>query len=63
MEKSELLNELEKQLKTASKSLKAAWKLCKHNGMDDTAKELADTVLDVDLAHQMASEKRDELYK
>jgi hypothetical protein len=36
-------------------ALRAAWLFCKHNGMEPTAKQLADTVLDVETAmHQVA---------
>jgi hypothetical protein len=50
--KSELHMELEMHMGTAAKALRMAWKLCKHNGMEATAKELADTVLDIETAHQ-----------
>lgn len=48
----QMLNELQSHLGQASKSLRNAWKLCKHNGMQPTAKELADTVLDVETARE-----------
>lgn len=46
----EQLTELESHLQKAASALRAAWILCKHNGMEPTAKELADTVLDVETA-------------
>lgn len=52
IERSILLIELENHLSQAAKALRAAWVLCKQNGMEATAKELADTVLDVDLVYQ-----------
>ena len=58
VERSILLIELENHLGEASKALRAAWRLCKHNGMEATAKELADTVLDVETAHQQVSDER-----
>jgi len=51
-----LLLELEKHLSDAAKALRLAWKLAKHNGMEPTAKELADTVLDVETACQQVKE-------
>lgn len=52
-----LLIELEDHLGKAAKSLRAAWLLCKHNGMEAVAKELADTVLDVETAHSQISQE------
>lgn len=52
VERSILLIELENHLGAAAKALRCAWLLCKHNGMEATAKELADTVLDVETAHR-----------
>jgi hypothetical protein len=53
-----LLIELENHLSQAARSLRAAWRLCKHNGMEPTAKELADTVLDVETACQQVTDER-----
>ena len=50
------LKELEREMKTAATALRAAWVLCKHNNMEPTAKELADTVLDVETARDRVSE-------
>lgn len=58
VERSFLLIELENHLGQAAKALRAAWILCKHNGMEKTAKELADTVLDVETAHGMITDER-----
>lgn len=58
VERSVLLIELENHLGQAAKSLRAAWLLCKHNSMEATAKELADTVLDVETAHQQITDER-----
>ncbi len=54
--------ELESHLNTAAKALRCAWTLCKHNGMEATAKELADTVLDVETAHQQIEEERKAIF-
>lgn len=40
----------EAALRRAGHDLKAAWTLLKHYGMEPTAKELADTVLDVEVS-------------
>ena len=53
-----LLIELESHLDNAAKALRCAWLLCKHNGMQSTAKELADTVLDVETAHRQVADER-----
>lgn len=58
VERSVLLIELESDLDKAARALRHAWKLCKHNGMEATAKELADTVLDVETALQQVSDER-----
>lgn len=58
IERSILLIELENHLSNAAKSLRAAWRLCKNNGMEPTAKELADTVLDVEAACQQVKDDR-----
>ena len=58
VEKSILLLELESHLSDAAKALRCAWRLCKHNGMEPTAKELADTVLDVETAYQQVKDER-----
>ena len=58
IERSILLIELETHLSEAAKALRAAWRLCKHNGMEATAKELADTVLDVETAHEQIADER-----
>ena len=59
VERSVLLIELESHLGNAASALRAAWILCKHNGMEATAKELADTVLDVETAHKRVGRERD----
>lgn len=59
IERSVLLAELENHLGNAARALRASWLLCKHNGMGPTAKELADTVLDVETAFQQAKELAD----
>jgi hypothetical protein len=59
IERSILLIDLEQQLGVAAKALRCAWKLAKHNGMEATAKELADTVLDVETSwHQIKDEQK-----
>lgn len=58
VERSILLIELENHLSDAAKALRCAWLLCKHNGMEPTAKELADTVLDVETAYQQVKDER-----
>ena len=58
IEKSVLLIELENHLEISAKALRCAWRLCKHNCMEKTAKELADTVLDVETAHQQIKAER-----
>ena len=58
IERSILLIELENYLSQAAKALRAAWVLCKHNGMEATAKEIADTVLDVETAHKQTTDER-----
>lgn len=50
IERSILLIELEGNLYVASKALRDSWLLCKQNGLEHIAKELADTVLDVETA-------------
>ena len=50
------LTELESHLQKAASALRAAWILCKHNGMEPTAKELADTVLDVETARDSVTD-------
>ena len=55
-DKNLLLTHMEKHLSDAAKSLFLAWKLAKHNGMEPTAKELADTVLDVQTACQQVKD-------
>ncbi len=49
-----LLIELDTSLNTAAKALRHAWRLMKHNDMESAAKEIADTVLDVETAAQYA---------
>lgn len=51
----EVLSELETHLGVAATSLRDAWFLCKQNGLEATAKELADTVLDVETAKNQVS--------
>lgn len=46
----EQLTELTNHLQKAAEALRDARMLCKHNGMEPMAKELADTVLDVETA-------------
>ncbi len=58
IERTVLLIELENHLGHAARALRAAWLLCKHNGMEMTAKELADTVLDVETAHKQVTDER-----
>lgn len=50
------LIELENSLRTAAKALRHAWRVAKHNDMEATARELADTVLDVETAAEQASD-------
>ena len=52
----EKLKSLDGDLSMAAQCLRNAWKTMKHNGMETTAKEIADTVLDVETAAQMVSE-------
>jgi len=59
IERSVLLIEFETHLHDSAKALRCAWRLCKHNGMESTAKELADTVLDVETAYQQVKSNRD----
>ena len=56
-----ILVELETSLTDAAKALRHAWLLMKHNGMQDTAKEIADTVLDVETAARQVSAKLAEM--
>jgi hypothetical protein len=58
MERNILLIELENHLGEAAKELRAAWFLCKHNGMEASAKELADTVLDIETARKQVADER-----
>lgn len=58
IERTVLLIELEQHLESAAKALRCAWKLTKHNGMEPVAKELADTVLDVETAWQQVKHER-----
>lgn len=58
VERSVLLIELEHHLGEAAKALRCAWRLAKHNGMEPTAKELADTVLDVETAYHQVKDER-----
>ena len=48
------LIELNKHLNQGALALRRAWEVAKHNGMEKTAKELADTVLDIEAAAQSA---------
>jgi hypothetical protein len=48
MMQKEQLTELADHLQKAAEALRDAWMLCKHNGMEPTAKEIAGTVLDVE---------------
>ena len=57
VERSVLL-ELENHLGHAARSLRAAWILCKRNGMERTAKELADTALDIEIAYEHTKNAR-----
>lgn len=53
-----VLRRLESHLDQAAKALRGAWLLCKHNGMEASSKELADTVLDVETARNQVAEER-----
>lgn len=57
-EESIFLIDLENNLGAAAKALRCAWLLCKRNGMESSAKELADTVLDVETAHEQVITRR-----
>lgn len=46
------LIEAENSFNEASKALRNAWRILKHHGMEHVAKELADTVLDVETSAQ-----------
>lgn len=59
IERSVLLLELDNHFGSAASALRAAWILCKHNGMGATAKEIADTVLDVETAHELVCRERE----
>lgn len=50
------LIDLDNSLTTAARALRHAWRVAKHNGMEATAKEIADTVLDVETAAEQASD-------
>ena len=50
------LTELQNHLDHAARALRAAWRLCKHNKLEPIAKELADTVLDVETAHELVTD-------
>jgi hypothetical protein len=63
IERSVLLIDLENHLDRAAKALRAAWMLCKHNGMEATAKDLADTVLDTETACRRVSDERSAMIK
>lgn len=54
--KFEDLQMVENSLRCAAKDLRHAWRVMKHNGMEPTAKELADTVLDVEMAHEQMAQ-------
>ena len=49
--------DVEIHLNKAAVELRAAWLLCKRNGMEATAKEIADTVLDLETAANELHEK------
>ena len=61
MDKAELIT-LEQHFDDAGKALRSAWRKMKHNGMEDTAKEIADTVLDIEEAHTSIIFRINELY-
>ena len=44
------LRQAQRHLAMAAKDLRGAWKCMKDNGMDTTAAQMADTVLDVEAA-------------
>ena len=46
----EKLTQAEAALRRAGTDLRTAWTLLKHHGMEPAAKELADTVLDVEVS-------------
>jgi len=50
------LIDLQNSLTSAAKNLRHAWRIAKHNDMEGTAKELADTVLDVETAAEQVSD-------
>lgn len=58
IERSILLIELENHFSQAASALRAAWMLCKHNGMESTAKDIADAVLDTETARDQIKRER-----
>lgn len=58
MDKEVVLVELETSMTVAAKALRHAWGLMKHNGMEAAAKEIADTVLDVETAAKQITDQR-----
>ncbi|MCP5004671.1 MAG: hypothetical protein GY941_12145 [Planctomycetes bacterium] len=61
MDREVLIIELDTSLSTAAKALRHAWRLMKCNDMESTAKEIADTVLDVETAARYARRQLKEI--
>ena len=50
------LSEFSQLLQIAANALREAWKVARKNNMEKTAKEIADTVLDVESAARLTAE-------
>ncbi len=50
------LSEFSQLLQIAANALREAWKVARDNNMEKTAKEIADTVLDVESAARLTAE-------
>lgn len=57
--KTDQLVALDRSLSTAARALRHAWTTMKHNGMESAAKEIADTVLDVETSSQQVRQQLD----
>lgn len=59
IDKTILLLELENHLSNSVRELRAAYVLCKDNGMENTASSLADVVLDCELSIERLARARE----
>lgn len=58
-DKTVVLLELENYLSNAASALRAAYIICKDNGMENTASSLADVVLDCELSMERLARARE----